>query len=347
MSETEQPSLIDHPAQLLGMGKRLMEAGRVREAAELAQKAISERPDDRLVRAIAETLSAHRVPKFHRSMLQDERRNRAYRLSIEAAARGRKVLEIGTGSGLLAMMAVRAGADHVYACEQDERLAATAREIVEQNGFGNQITVLASHSTKLDRDRDLGGGVDIVISEVFGSDLLGESALVALRDARARLCLPQASFLPARASIRVALADYAGSTLQDSLDDVEGFDLSPFGRHLRRHRTIGPGDPKLQLRSAPVDLFAFDFSRDFACEDRVALSCIAQGGRVTGILQWIALDYGSGEVYENAPRTDARSHWWLNHFSLVEPLETSPGDRLDIEAWRDDHTLLCWADVQA
>lgn len=346
MPEKTNSNLVDHPAQLLRMGKRLMESGRIRQAGLLARMAVAERPDDALIRAIAETISTHRVPRFHQSMLQDGPRNRVYRRSIEEEIRGRRVLDIGTGSGLLAMMAARAGAAHVYACELDARLAATAREIVEQNGLGDRITVLAAHSTKLDRNKDLGGGVDLVISEVFGSDLLAEGALAALRDARARLCLPAATFLPGRASIRVALAECAvrePHTRVDAFKDVEGFDISLFGRHVRRHRSFEAGDPKLHLRSAPADLFSFDFSGDTTSEDRAAITCIAHGGLVTGILQWIAFESLSGHRYENAPEPEARSHWWLNHYALETPIETLPGDRLVVHGWRDDQALLCWA----
>ncbi|MEL7220183.1 MAG: 50S ribosomal protein L11 methyltransferase [Bacteroidota bacterium] len=44
-------------------------------------------------------------------------------------------MDIGTGSGLLAMMAARAGAQEVVACEMNPLLAEAASQIVEQNGF--------------------------------------------------------------------------------------------------------------------------------------------------------------------------------------------------------------------
>lgn len=345
MSESPKSSLSDYPAQLLSMGKRLMASGRAGEAAGLAAKAVAERPGDHLIRAIAEAISIQGVPKFHLSMLHDQPRNRAYRLGIEAAAQGRTILDIGTGSGLLAMMAARAGAAHVYACEQDIRLAQTARDIIAKNGLSDRITVLHTNSNNLDRNNDLGGGVDLVISEIFDSDLLSEGVLATLRDARQRLCLSGAKFLPGKASIRGALVETEGSSgngADEMFGDIEGFDISLFQRHLRRHRSYESGDPRLRLLSDPADLFSFDFSTDIAIESRADISCISHGGQVTGILQWIAFETGAGQHYENAPQVGTRSHWGLRHYALEAPLVTRPGDELTIRCWRDDSSMFCW-----
>ena len=56
-------------------------------------------------------LVCHRVaPPWHFPMMADASRNRAYEAAISRVASGRRVLDIGTGAGLLAMMAARAGA---------------------------------------------------------------------------------------------------------------------------------------------------------------------------------------------------------------------------------------------
>ena len=68
-------------------------------------------------------------------MLNDVDRNRSYEAGIEAAIReggGRTVLDLGAGTGLLSLMAARAGADRVYACEASEVKPADIEDISSQ-----------------------------------------------------------------------------------------------------------------------------------------------------------------------------------------------------------------------
>lgn len=85
----------------------------------LAQTAIDHSGGTGVVRAIGKEILSHRIAGFHGPMLRDKLRNAAYAAAITALAPGRTVLDIGTGSGLLAMLAARAGAQHVYGCELD------------------------------------------------------------------------------------------------------------------------------------------------------------------------------------------------------------------------------------
>jgi type II protein arginine methyltransferase len=335
--------MFDLPAKFLAMARGLIGAGKLDTLEGLARKALAERGDDPLVRAIVARIAVMAVPRFHSSMLRDGPRNAAYRQALEAEAPGKVVLDIGTGSGLLAMMAVRAGAAHVYACEHDARLAATAREIVARNGLADKVTVIAANSTLLNPETDLGGGVDMVVSEIFSADLLSEGLLPSLRDAEARLCRPGASFLPARASVRVALYDWVDDS-PESLDAVEGFDLSPFHRHIEQEQRCKPDDLRLVLRSLPADLFSFGFPGDHAAEDRAAITLHSIGRRVSGVVQWIGFASESGHAYENAPGPDAAGgHWALMRYPLEAPRLSEPGEDFAVYGWRDEGTVLCWA----
>lgn len=58
------------------------------------------------------------------------------------------VLDIGCGTGLLSMLAARAGAEEVYGCELYEPLAQIAREVTELNCKGKvKVTSTAEDAT--------------------------------------------------------------------------------------------------------------------------------------------------------------------------------------------------------
>lgn len=80
----------------------------------------------------------------------DDARRRAYRAAIQASARGRVVLDIGTGrDALWAVEAVRAGAGHVYAVEAQPATAAQARQAVARAGVASQVTVIEGRSEQI------------------------------------------------------------------------------------------------------------------------------------------------------------------------------------------------------
>ena len=90
-------------------------------------------------------------------MLNDRVRNEAYQEALNQAitkatanlGRPPVVLDIGTGTGLLSLMALKAGAAHVFACETNPVLAHIAAAIASQHNAQNQITIINKASTDL------------------------------------------------------------------------------------------------------------------------------------------------------------------------------------------------------
>jgi type III protein arginine methyltransferase len=338
MTNLKPTSIHDSPEHFLGMGLRLIEAGMGDKAAALARQALVERGEDALLGALAGLILTTNVPSFHRTMLRDDLRNAAYRKAIESMAPGKRVLDIGTGSGLLAMMAARAGATHVYACEVNPMLAATAREIIAANGLAERITVITAHSNKLDRERDLGGGAELVVSEIFSNNVIGEGVLSSLADARGRLCIPGAVFLPQSAAIRVGLADL--DRVKPWAGQVEGFCISLFSRHLPNSYTRRHDMPGLTLRNGVADLFSFDFLSDISQVEYSNVTLVVEDGPVNGIVQWLRLELAPGISYENVPGASAGSHWGLTCYPLAE--ERVVGDNVVVHGWHDQAHLAIW-----
>lgn len=336
-------ALSANPAHLLRLGCALMMSGKGAEAVAIVERAIEDHPDDPQWREAARAVLSCGVPGFHRSMLADSFRNDAYARALRATVRpGDVVLDIGTGSGLLAMMAAQAGASRVVACEANPALAATARKIVERNGFADRIEIVAAKSTALERSGALEGGADLIVSEIFSHTLIDEGAIESLNHAMKVLARPGARIIPATASIEVALVDYDGDA-PAPVGRVAGFDLAPFDRHMPGSITVPTKSRHLHLRSPARSLFAFDFTRgDAATEGRRTLALESGGGRVTGIAQWIALQLTDDIRFENAPGLDRWSHWPIAVYPFDSPVETGAGDEVGIEGWHDTVRLMLW-----
>ncbi|KCV70798.1 hypothetical protein H696_03149 [Fonticula alba] len=176
---------------------------------------------------------------LHASMVLDFERNAAFarglRLSLEQLhlqpdrrpAGGLKVLDIGTGSGLLALLAARVAppgvVSEVVACEAVPLVAAAAQRVVRDNPPGEAsctsgsrhpapVRVLAKRSTSLLPNRHLGGPADLLVTELLDNEMVGEGLLAVVRDARRRgLLKPGAPVVPARATLYMQLVAVAPS----------------------------------------------------------------------------------------------------------------------------------------
>jgi predicted RNA methylase len=90
------------------------------------------------------------------------------------------VLDVGTGSGILAMMAARAGAKHVYAFDIAPDIAHFARSNIKNNAFRNKISVQTADAKQF----TLKHPVDVVTMELMDTWLVGEQQAVALNQLR-------------------------------------------------------------------------------------------------------------------------------------------------------------------
>lgn len=216
---------------LCSFGVALRELGRVEEAVAYFRRACALRPEDpRLARHLRSAYN-RQVPEWHFRMLADEQRNEAYRRSIEAAVDSSSVvLDIGTGSGLLAMMAARAGARSVVTCEASAALAECAREVIEANGFEGRIQVVNRMSTALRVGEQLERPATVLVSEILDVGLLGEGVLPTLRHALSELVAPGAAVIPAAATLYARLVELPELRRVNPIKTIAGFDLRAFDR---------------------------------------------------------------------------------------------------------------------
>ena len=122
----------------------------------------------------ANYFSSYAYIYHQKQMLSDGARMRAYRDAIlgnPASFKGKTVLDVGAGSGILSMWAAKAGAKRVIACEFTS-MAAHAEKLVAANGLQHVVEVRRSAVETLDLAK---GDVDVIVSEWMGFYLVHES----------------------------------------------------------------------------------------------------------------------------------------------------------------------------
>jgi type II protein arginine methyltransferase len=324
---------------LKGATLLLLEAGQGQEAIEMCRDILKSDPDNLTARLGAEWLLTQLVPLWHVPMMNEPERNQSFHDGLSSLVTSEKlVFEIGTGSGLVAMMAARLGARKVFTCEAVGLIAETAKQIVKRNQFQDQVTVLAKPSHAVEIGKDLPEKADILVHEIFSSELLGEHVLPAIEDAKRRLLKPDGQVMPARASIMIALV--TGEELGKNLHVTEsfGFDLRPFNAIHPRKRPLYREDLSPVLMSADVEAFRFDFARDseFPAERKLLQITATSGGLCYGVIQWIRIDVAEGVVFDNHPsRRRPVSNWQHTIFGFTDPVQLEAGSVVSVAAMHD------------
>lgn len=303
--------------------------GKHEEAVASYQKALDLNPLLVTARIGMSTALSRLVPTWHVPMMNDTIRNNAYYEALKnAVTADSDVFEIGTGSGLLSMMSAKLGARKVTTCEATPIIAATAQRVISANGLDKRINVISSRSNDVAVGAGLDDKADILVSEIFSSELLAENVLSSIEDAKHRLLKQGARVIPAQGSIMVAL--FGGEDIRSNLivEDSCGFNLRPFNSIVAKKQFVHRNDLHVNLLTDDVEAFHFDFQNDgfFPSQAKILRIPIKSAGRCYGIVQWIRLQMDKDTVFENHPSVKApASSWQLCTYISPSPIDVKPG----------------------
>ncbi len=135
-------------------------------------------------------VSQHGV-EMHRRLVTEVRRLKFYQRALIETVKNKVVLDIGTGSGILALLAAKEGAKHVYAIERNPMMAEIARVNIKASVWKHKITLIESDFSEV-KNLPL---IEVVVHEIFGTDPLGENILSTIKHSK-RFISQQTVFVP-------------------------------------------------------------------------------------------------------------------------------------------------------
>ncbi|MET9789278.1 50S ribosomal protein L11 methyltransferase [Streptomyces canus] len=311
----------------------------VRDIADQAFHLLSAPPESLSADSeIFSRIAGRNVPRWHFAMLNDTDRNddlvAALRGSIPAGA---SVLDIGSGSGLLAMAAARAGAGKVITCEMNPLLAEVARQVVDAHGLSDTITVIGKPSTALRVGHDLDDRVDVLVSEIVDCGLIGEGLLPSVRHAREHLLAPGGIMLPSAARLYGRLVSSEAVQRLNQVTTAGGFDVSLMNvLATRRHFPVRLSTWPHRMLSEAAQVLEFDLaSGDLEPGERVISLPATADGEAQALVVWFELDMGDRITLRNSVE-DTRSHWMQGWVPLEKPVPVKAGDAVSLRIrWSD------------
>ncbi|KAL6984851.1 Protein arginine N-methyltransferase prmt10 [Sarracenia purpurea var. burkii] len=273
---------------------------------------------------------------------------------------GKTVLDVGTGSGILAIWAGQAGARKVYAVEAT-KMSEHARELVKANNLQDVIEVIEGSI----EDITLPEKVDVIISEWMGYFLLRESMFDSVICARDRWLKPTGVMYPSHARmwlapIRSGLGDQKMRDYEGSMDDwfcfsdetkaYYGVDMSvltkPFSEEQKKYylqtSLWNNLHPNQVLGTAAIikeiDCLTATVNEILNIRANVSSSITVEQTRLCGFAGWFDVHFrgntenpGEHEIeLTTAPSVDYCTHWGQQVFLLHPPIHVSEGDDLNL-----------------
>jgi SAM-dependent methyltransferase len=297
------------------------------------------------------------VVQLHTRMLNDQPRTRRFMQAIAQVVRPDDVVvDLGTGTGILAMAAARAGARKVYAIEAGP-VAKVAQKLFAANGLADRIELVEGFST----DIDLPERADVLVTETFGNSPLSEEVLEIVVDARKRLLKPDARIVPGSVRVfgtPVTVPAEERSQYLFTPDRLQrwgewyGIDFTPLGSvdrnalltHWLDTRQVAGWHPVAATAPlADIDLTSLDGAKISGSADVP----VQKNGVLSGVAIHFDLQLSPSVTHTTDPRTAAPdNHWTVPIYFFVEPMDVRRGDVLQLTYSYDPADKEEWIDVR-
>ncbi len=182
--------------------------------------------------------------------LTDRTRTNAFRRAIRNSIRPDDVVvDLGAGSGILALFAAHAGARKVYAVESDPKNAMWLADVFHANGYGKIIHVIQEDARKVEFPEK----ADVVICEMIATGLIEELQVPVMNNALRTVA----------DDVRVVLSSF------ESFIDVVSVNDRFYGFRLPVPQYAYPGEDSVRL--SPLTRKHKYSTVDFTVKNRLAV----------------------------------------------------------------------------
>ncbi len=272
----------------------------------------------------------------HWHYLADQARLEAYERAIaEVVHPNNVVLDLGAGSGILGLLACRAGAKRVYAVD-DGPVIELARRICRANGYQDRVVFIKGHSLEV----ELPEKVDLIIADQVGFG--GEHGLLRyFNDARSRLLNPGGILVPAEIDLYLAPVETQRMWSQIIFweSTVAGFDVHPahtLALNSRYSVALQPDEllaqpsivAKIDLQSQMQQLFII-----------TTTIAVTRPGYLHGIGGWFVAQLTPSISMTNIPNAQDKINRNAVFFPIENPVAVKAGDEIGIQLhirWEND-----------
>lgn len=284
----------------------------------------------------------------HELMLSDRVRVDTYRRGIARHVKpGDVVLDLGTGTGVLAALAIGAGARKVYAVDHSPFIE-VARAIAARNGTQGIEFVQQSS-----RDFVPPEPIDVIVHEQMGDELLNENMLVSISDLKRRVLRPGGRVIPALFDLFLEPVELLENVHIPRLEaiEIEGFDLSVTAdlALLQPYRDdvgygtmlVQPGRPFVSaLLANPQPALSFNLNEIESEADAQASShsrkTVVRSGYLDGFSCYFRCRFDAEIGFDTSPLSPP-THW-ANRFYRTERRAVSKGEVIDCSVRLPDFT---------
>ena len=261
------------------------------------------------------------VLTYHQSMLMDGVRNKLLYEAIKSCVTNETAfLDIGAGTGIWAILAAKLGAKRVVAVEIEECLIPVIYRHAQENGVANKIEIIHGNSD----DVKIRGKFDVIVSELFGQDAIGEQTVKSFVSLRSRFLAAGGILIPQKMAMLAAPIHIEKSVQNLPAELPISCDFLKSLKQNYSWNALLPDRQKIKFLAEPKQLVELDFRN---IETAPSLQNLSLSWQVEELTEANAIVVFNYSIFTDEIKMDNfNSQSWGTSIYEFQPFEKSSGE---------------------